>query len=281
MAFELPEWVGTTRELVLFHDAAAFQSYFGVAAPAAIDWSTEDALFYTEGTLPFPGHIASVEALALRDDGGELRIGTQLRSPGNGCEVLQWGEPAYQLIEFPALVGSPLLTEEHAPTDFDCAASGANDDDDCTELNLCGASLICSGLTRDSDGFCRATGLHYGVFSESVSSAIPDGTAGGLMRSLSASGLSTVDTDVIVKVELNHPDWSQLTITLTNPATNEVPVWSQETPPAGITTIHRVPVGFSGDESVNGTWSLKIVDNATGQAGSLESWDLEIVSRYD
>ena len=139
--FDLPEWTGTTPEIVLFHDGTAFQRHFGVAAPAAIDWSTDNALFYTEGALPFPGHIASVQTLALRDDDGELRIGTQLRSPGNGCEVLQWAVPAYQLIEFPVLVGSPLLTQEHAPTDFDCTVNGATESNSCDEVNLCGASL--------------------------------------------------------------------------------------------------------------------------------------------
>ncbi len=280
VAFELPEWVGTTRELVLFQDGASFQNYFGVAAPAAINWSTEGTLFYTEGALPFPGHLASVQALALREDGGELKITTQLRSPGNGCEVLKWAEPAYQLIKFPLLNSSPLLSEKNVPADFDCTLNGAADDNNCDELNLCGASLICSHLTRFSPGFCRPITMH-GVFSESVLSAIPDGDAAGLTRQLNASGLATVDTDVIVKVELNHPDWSQLTITLTNPSSNEVTVWSQETPPPNLTAIHRVPVGFSGDESVNGNWSLKIVDGANGQSGSLKSWELEIVSRLD
>ena len=280
VAFDLPEWVGTTRALVLFDDGMAFQNYFGVAAPSEIDWSTEGALFYTEGTQPFPGHLASVQTLALRDDGEQLQVGTQWRSPGNGCEVLQWGNSAYQLVKFPALAGSPMLSGENALTDFDCTANGTADGDNCDEVNLCGAMLICSNLTRFAPGYCRPTWMH-GVFSESVVSAIPDGNAGGLVRPLSTSGLATVDTDVIVKIVLNHPDWSQLTVTLTNPDNNEVTVWNQETPPPGVTTIHRVPSGFSGDEGVNGTWSLKIVDGASGQSGSLQSWDLEIVSRYD
>ncbi|HHH11110.1 MAG TPA: hypothetical protein ENK23_03445, partial [Sorangium sp.] len=95
--FDVPEWLAYNRELVLIQDAAAFQTYFGVAAPSSIDWSTEDALFFTEGSRAFPGHIASVQTLALRNDNGELAVGTQLRVPGNGCEVLQWSPPAYQL----------------------------------------------------------------------------------------------------------------------------------------------------------------------------------------
>lgn len=278
--FELPEWLGTTRSFTLFDDATAFQKHFGVAAPPAIDWSTQTALFYTEGALPFPGHLASVQALALREDGVELKVDTLLRSPGSGCEVLNWATPAYQLVAFPKLNGTPKLSENHASSDFNCTLNGAANDATCDEQKLCGASLICSQLTRFSPGYCRPISMH-GVFSDSLSSPIKDNQPAGLLRQINAVGLATVDTDVIVKIELDHPDWSQLTITLTNPSNNEVPVWTKETAPPTATTLHRVPKGFSGDESVNGTWTLKIVDDVSGQAGSLKGWELEIVSRLD
>ena len=43
-----------------------------------------------------------------------------------------------------------------------------------------------------------------------------------------------------------------------------------------------VPNGFSGDESVNGTWTLTVrdaVDNDNN--GSVQSWNVEIMSRFD
>ena len=40
-------------------------------------------------------------------------------------------------------------------------------------------------------------------------------------------------------------------------------------------------VGFSGDEQVNGTWTLRVVDLTTGQAGTLSDWHLTITSRWD
>nr|WP_255216130.1 proprotein convertase P-domain-containing protein [Pseudenhygromyxa sp. WMMC2535] len=103
-----------------------------------------------------------------------------------------------------------------------------------------------------------------------------------------ADDLATVDTDVIIRVELDHPDPSALTITLTNPDSNEVMVWDQELGPVnypwfefdGEFVIHRSPVGFSADESVNGTWTLKIVD-AGDSGGTLKGWGLEIMSRFD
>jgi subtilisin-like proprotein convertase family protein len=94
---------------------------------------------------------------------------------------------------------------------------------------------------------------------------------------------------VIVTVHVEHPDPSALTITLTNPATNEVMVWDQEPSPydlswypdgGGALVLERVPSGFSGDESVNGTWTLKITDTS-GEAGTLVAWGLEIMSRLD
>lgn len=278
--FPMPEWIGTTRELVLFPDATAFESYFGVAAPPAIDWSTEDALLYTEGAQPFPGPIATVEALSLREDGGELRIETQLRSPGNGCEVLQWDPPAYQLVTLPALSSVPVVSEQHGTTSFDCSADGASANSSCTEVDLCGENLVCGGLTRFSPGLCYPASQR-GVFTQTGQSTIPDGSPSGLDSALAVSGLATVDVDVIVEVTLDHPDWSQLTITLENPDGNVVTVWTEETAPVGATTLHRVPIGFSGDESVNGTWTLTVVDGASGESGSLEDWSLEIVSRLD
>jgi subtilisin-like proprotein convertase family protein len=35
------------------------------------------------------------------------------------------------------------------------------------------------------------------------------------------------------------------------------------------------------DSQVNGTWTLRVVDTAGGNAGTLRSWSLELTSRWD
>jgi len=40
-------------------------------------------------------------------------------------------------------------------------------------------------------------------------------------------------------------------------------------------------VGFSGDESVNGTWQLRVIDTRRGTVGTLERWSLVVGSRWD
>ena len=76
-----------------------------------------------------------------------------------------------------------------------------------------------------------------------------------------------------------HPDATQLRITLTNPAGAEVTVFDGE---ASEVFWQRHPVlGFSGDEMVNGEWTLRIVDDVAGDEGTLDHWTLRLRSRFD
>ena len=45
--------------------------------------------------------------------------------------------------------------------------------------------------------------------------------------------------------------------------------------------IDRPVIGFSGDESVNGEWTLRVADRATGKVGTLLGWQLTVTSRWD
>jgi subtilisin-like proprotein convertase family protein len=121
----------------------------------------------------------------------------------------------------------------------------------------------------------------WGRYSAAVTSAIPDGSSTGVTRTIQVGGLASVDQDVVVKVELTHPAPAQLAITLTNPDNNQVAVWSHEAAAGPSLVVWRAPWGFSGDESVNGTWTLHVVDDVAGQAGTLDRWSLEITSRWD
>src|SRR5690606_5071857 len=133
------------------------------------------------------------------------------------------------------------------PQLFDCALDGALEFEDCSESHWCAPGLICAGITRSPTGLCMDASLRgqfdSGVLDLPISAALVD--------ELQVEGLASVDMDVIVTVHLEHPDPSALTITLTNPATNQVMVWDQEPgpydldwyPTPGEIVIERVPVG--------------------------------------
>ncbi|MGB1015078.1 MAG: proprotein convertase P-domain-containing protein, partial [Nannocystaceae bacterium] len=167
---------------------------------------------------------------------------------------------------------------------FDCEEDGAQAFESCDESQWCAPGLICAGITRFGEGLCMDASLR-GTY---ASGALNLDFADELNETIEVDGLASVDTDVVIDLVVTHPNPSALTITLTNPSNNEVMVWEQEEPPSqaswypdpGVLSLSRVPVGFSGDEEVNGTWILTIT-SASDEVGTLVDWQLEIMSRYD
>jgi subtilisin-like proprotein convertase family protein len=133
---------------------------------------------------------------------------------------------------------------------------------------------------------CRAAWMR-GTFSDVADAAIPDaaGTAAGtLARTVVVYGLATVDTDVEPRITIHHPKPGQLRVALTNPAGSEVLVYDGATAGNHDGDPYLVlegPLGFSGDESVNGEWTLRVTDRTGGSVGRLVRWDLTLTSRWD
>jgi len=76
----------------------------------------------------------------------------------------------------------------------------------------------------------------------------------------------------------------RLEVYLTNPDGTQALVFDGAATPTGAPEVflEGVPVmGFPGDESVNGTWTLRVVDDAFRNAGVLRSFGLDLISRYD
>ncbi len=154
----------------------------------------------------------------------------------------------------------------------------------CTSDPACGDTrLICAGLTRAEVGQCLPLWMR-GTFDDVAGGVtIPD--AGTLRRDLTVFGLATVDTDVELRATIAHPKASQLLVYLQNPATAEVLVWDGPARGADADADSYAeidgPVRFSGDEQVNGTWTLRIVDLTGGEVGTLSDWHLTVTSRWD
>jgi subtilisin-like proprotein convertase family protein len=145
-----------------------------------------------------------------------------------------------------------------------------------------GSGLVCAGAPSRGEGLCLPAWMK-GRFLTTGAVAIPDGATGGAEIPLGVYGLSTVDMDVLVDLDIVHPRPADLLVTLTNPATAEVVVLDGAAPSAPGELIVRdlVVRGFSGDEQVNGLWRLKVVDRRRGEAGTVVRFGLTITSRWD
>ncbi len=274
------EWAGWDDARVVLRSAVEFQAALGVAPPSEVDFTTQWVLFHSTGKRPFPGSLAVLDGLEVESTGAELRLSTTLQTPGSSCASFQYSVPTWTLVRFDHIAGlQNVLTEDRTVSSVDCTA-GAAAMATCDLQTPCGPDLLCAGITRSTQGMCMPRD-QWGAFTETHPVAIPDDGASSLTRTLVVSGLTSVDTDVVVKVDLTHPDASELTITLSNPDGNVVGVWANETAPGPDLLLERVPVGFSGDESVNGTWTLTITDGTVGNVGLLHSWSVEIMSRWD
>jgi hypothetical protein len=262
-----------------------YAAYFDGQAPA--DLASEWLVFAHPGRTPI-GTRHSLVGVDI-DGACSLSVSYATASLGDNCEnFTTYTRPAPLLARTPIGFDPPteptLIPAPGLP--FDCARQGVGEFESCTEDTWCAPGLICAGITRASPGMCMDATLR-GVF-ESLDLDLEFTKGDPLMTTIEATGLATVDMDVIINLVVDHPDPSALTITLTNPSANEVMVWDQEPSPfdaiwypePGTLRLSRVPVGFSGDESVNGTWILTITSTSDAP-GSLVSWELEIMSRYD
>jgi hypothetical protein len=84
----------------LIRSARGYQSVFGHAPPAGVDFSREWVMFYAAGTKPTSGYAASF--LAVLRVGRNLIAITQLESPAANCATADVLTTPYALIKFPA-----------------------------------------------------------------------------------------------------------------------------------------------------------------------------------
>jgi len=268
---------------VLVTSAAQWASFTDAPVPAGVTFPEQWVLFGSRGPLAYPGHGVTVNALAWLGD--TLRISGDHVNPGNDCETYEFIWPADTLLSFDALDAEVQdMDDQTAVLETSCAA-GATDSMDCGLDSPCATGLLCAGIIRntvlanDPGGLCLDSS-YSGVFTGGSVVIPSDGAAAEV--SMEVSGLTTVDMDVTVLLDLDHPAPQELEIQLRNPDGNEVSVanlQSTELHPGGVPIV---PTGFSGDESVNGTWTLIVrdtLDNAN--SGSVQSWDVEIMSRFD
>ncbi|MEM9068035.1 MAG: proprotein convertase P-domain-containing protein [Myxococcota bacterium] len=236
---------------------------------AAEDAAAEDAAAEDAAAEDAAAEDAGEDAGTDASDGAVMDAGPMFPT-FEDCDASRMCDPGFRCEGFVASIGLGKCVPTDVPP-----GEGA----DCTELFGCGEGLLCSGLGR---GFslCLPAWMR-GSFDEMAEMAIPDDDE--LTRTITVYGLATVDMDVELEVILDHPAPSELQVFLRNPDGNEVLAYdgSAAGDPPGRVEFRGNPVGFSGDESVNGEWRLRVVDDAPGNTGSLVRWTLTVFSRFD
>jgi len=255
----------------------------GAPLPMGVSFPRQWLVFGSRGPQPFPGHALEVSALTW--DAGALVVDGNAVEPDVDCETFQFIWPADTLLMIDALeVEVNAVDDQTMPLATSCAL-GAGDSEFCDLATPCATGLLCAGLIRSTvlggmpSGFCLPTS-NAGVFTGGALAIPANGTSAE--TSLLVTGLTSVDMDVVIWVELDHPAPEELVIELRNPDGNQVSVADLQTSPLHPGGVGIVPTGFSGDESVNGTWWLVVSDElANGNNGAVVSWELEIMSRFD
>jgi len=262
---------------------AAWIEAMGAPVPDELDLENKWLVLGSLGPQAYPGHSLEVDTLTW-DDGIVTADGDAI-APGPSCETYAFTWPTAALLEIdPLEVEVDGILEKLVPGELDCA-DGVGEYGDCNLFFPCASGLLCAGIIRSTVLLGNPYGLclpedQAGVFS-AVGAPIVDGGP-TVELEMNVAGLTSVDMDVVIWVDLDHPAPEDLLIKLLNPSGNLVPVWDHKTGPMHPGGLGIVPTGFSGDESVNGTWTLSVTDTEkNGKTGSVTSWKLEIMSRYD
>ena len=151
----------------------------------------------------------------------------------------------------------------------------------CDRWTECAEGLICAGWTLWGEGDCVPQWMAQ-RYEQTVDATIHDAPSGGIAPSVVVYGLASVPVDIEVVARIDHPRRTDLRVTLIDPNGAEAVLWDRTTELAEWNRSFVTSGGISRDDQVNGRWSLRVEDLvAGGGEGTLVSWSLFIVSRWD
>lgn len=147
---------------------------------------------------------------------------------------------------------------------------------ECTTTIDCSEGLVCAG-ENSGGGSCTPAWMRRHFYVEPNVAISGD----GLSINLDSYGLATAHTDVDLDLFVTHDDFSSLRIVLVNPAGTESVIHDRTGSVTELYLKGRALSGFPGDESANGTWTLRIENLNPASSGQLYHFGLEITSRWD
>ena len=147
--------------------------------------------------------------------------------------------------------------------------------DSCSPAVPCGPDLACLGEFIWGQGWCVPGWFAKDFYSYD---ALPIPDAGpAVTSSVIACGLATVPVDIVVTLHLDHPRPEDLLVVLEDPNGQQGTVLDHQTWTPG-----PIVVGVgSGDDTVNGEWTLHVTDTVTGESGLLVAWSVYLLSNWD
>jgi hypothetical protein len=113
-------------------------------------------------------------------------------------------------------------------------------------------------------------------YSASTVVAIPDDAPDGASSSIAVPDTGTVSGDVKITVDITHTYSGDLKVSLVKGTVEKVLSANVGGSADDIKKTFTV-TGLDG-QAINGAWTLKIVDNAAQDVGTLNSWKLELTS---
>ncbi len=131
--------------------------------------------------------------------------------------------------------------------------------------------IDCDDSDCASNSACGGTG---NMFSATPNAAIPDNAAAGVTSTIEVPTGTNVSS-LSVTVDIAHTYIGDLTVQLTK-GTRTVTLWDKDG--GGDDNLQRsfTPRDFEG-QAAGGTWTLKVIDSAGSDVGTLRSWSLAIV----
>ncbi|MBW2454584.1 MAG: proprotein convertase P-domain-containing protein [Deltaproteobacteria bacterium] len=146
----------------------------------------------------------------------------------------------------------------------------------CTSHGDC-LSGLCVGLTLGWDAWCADSTMAT-EFTMDEADEIPDGDPQGLSYDLTIAGLATVPVDVVLTIDIVHPNPADLVVVLHQPGGGMEVIWDHEpNPPSEVSAGW----GIERDNMVNGTWTVEVIDTVNGNSGQLLGFTLWLTSNWD
>jgi len=318
-SFDIPADIGARETRVVFRDRASFRTFFRRDAPDGVDFRRQWLVYYSAGVLPRADYRASIDRMSLSATGRTLSITTELASPGDTCRGRATPTRHHVLAVVDRPRNNPETRFLRRSSTLDCrAAAGQDCRDDaacqpglrCTGVPQDGSSPlgVCQDLTRvrgegepcmnygdcepfstqllcgggsetERSGTCVAAWMGT-TLSAAVNRAIPDGR-GAATSTVIVRGLATAPTDISVLPMITHGNKRDLRMTLINPLGTETVIFNREGEGWWIPGDRINVRNFASDEPVNGRWTLRVEDLAAGTSGTFDSWEMDIISRWD
>ena len=146
----------------------------------------------------------------------------------------------------------------------------------CSESSPCpeASGLLCAGASWGGEGLCSPAWMRDTFVDTLPTGGLP--FEGNISRVIDVRGLATADTDVWLAIEVQTSSSSEtIQAIVTNPGGTDVPLDPSDTW-TGYYEFDGPVDGFTGDEEVNGSWTVHVRGR-----GVIKALRLTVGSRWD